>query len=370
MNYTVFDVETANNQRDSICSIGIIRCENDNVVYEKGILINPEVEFNFYNTRINGISAQDVIDAPKFPEVWNEIGKYFNETVLVAHNAKSMDLCALYRTLDRYKLPTVSNDYICTLELAKDIFKNDDLINNYGLDILSKMFDVDLNHHHDALDDTRACFGILKKMESIYPEKIVPQHYYYNGTSDDCGCTAGSGLKVSYSDNTKDMQHLQDIVTSIIDDDEITDIEIDKLKEWLELHTKLEGFYPFDKIFELVETIMVDGVMDDVEQQQLLKLLDAFINPQTENVKLDFAGKTVCLSGEFDMGSKKQVEELLISKGASIAETVTGRIDVLILGQAGCALWKYGNYGSKYERARQLNAKGKNIIIVKEKDAF
>ena len=29
MNYTVFDVETANARRDSICSIGIVRVEDD-----------------------------------------------------------------------------------------------------------------------------------------------------------------------------------------------------------------------------------------------------------------------------------------------------------------------------------------------------
>ena len=40
MNYTVFDVETANSQRDSICAIGIIRYENNQVVCEKEILIN------------------------------------------------------------------------------------------------------------------------------------------------------------------------------------------------------------------------------------------------------------------------------------------------------------------------------------------
>lgn len=41
MNYTVFDVETANSQRASICLIGIIRYENNKIVYEKEILINP-----------------------------------------------------------------------------------------------------------------------------------------------------------------------------------------------------------------------------------------------------------------------------------------------------------------------------------------
>ena len=52
MNYTVFDVETANSQRDSICAIGVIRYENNQVVYEKEILINPETEFNYFNTKI------------------------------------------------------------------------------------------------------------------------------------------------------------------------------------------------------------------------------------------------------------------------------------------------------------------------------
>lgn len=125
MNYTVFDVETANSQRDSICAIGVIRYENNQVVYEREILINPETEFNYFNTRIHDIREADVANAPIFPKVWEEIGRYFDNTILVAHNAKSMDLCALYRTLERYGLPLISNEYICTMELAKKIFKND-----------------------------------------------------------------------------------------------------------------------------------------------------------------------------------------------------------------------------------------------------
>ena len=55
MNYTVFDVETANERRDSICAIGIIRYENNQIVYEKEILINPETEFNYFNVKVHGI---------------------------------------------------------------------------------------------------------------------------------------------------------------------------------------------------------------------------------------------------------------------------------------------------------------------------
>ena len=370
MNYTVFDVETANNQRDSICQIGIIRYENEQVTYEKGFLINPEVEFNYYNSRIHGITAEDVIYAPKFPEVWQEIKEYFDHTILVAHNAKSMDLCALYRTLQRYDLPMVDNSYICTLELAKKIFQKNNAVDCYKLNVLSKMYDIQLENHHDALEDTRACFEILKKFKAQYPKAIIPKHYDFNKTADGGSSTVEPGFRSLYSKNTQEMQRLQEIIKSMMEDNVITDEEMAILQDWLKQHAGLAGFYPFDKIQTMVETIMADGIMDEMEQGQLLRLLDAFINPQTENVRIDFKDKTVCLSGEFDRGSKKQVEEMLTAKGASVLPTVTGKTDILILGQAGSAAWKYGNYGSKYEKARRLIEKGRNIVIVRESDIF
>ena len=368
MNYTVFDVETANSQRDSICAIGIIRYENDEVVFEKEILINPETEFNYFNTRIHGITEKDVVGAPTFPAVWKEISVYFTDTILVAHNAKSMDLCALYRTLERYSLPLVRNHYICTMELAKKIFANDDSVQTYRLDALSKKYNIELLHHHNALDDTKACFELLRRFEMEYPEAIRPEVYLY-GNSEKSNCCSQS-IEGIYSEKTKAMQMLQQIVMEIIADDDISDKEICELKTWVEIHEELKGYYPFDKIFEVVEDVMFDGVMDADEKRILLNVLDAFINPHTEKSEIDFSGKTVCLSGEFNYGSKKQVEDFLLKKGAEIAKTVTGKLDVLILGESGSAAWKYGNYGSKYEKACQLNEKGKTIVIVKESDVI
>lgn len=368
MNYTVFDVETANERRDSICAIGVIRYENNKIVYEKEILINPETEFNYFNIKVHGITEADVANAPTFPEIWDEIKMYFDRTILVAHNAKSMDLCALYRTLERYDLPMVSNQYICTLELAKSIFKGNDVVQSYRLDVLSNLYDIKLLNHHNALDDARACFEILKKFETLYPAAVVPKTYYYGATEKRSSC--GCGMESMYSNKKKEMQKLQILISEIIEDCDISDAEMSELQAWLGTHNELKGFYPFDKIYEVVEGIMLDGVMDTEEKELLLGILDAFINPQTQNVKIDFNGKLVCLSGEFHYGSKKQVEESLRAKGAEIAKSVTGKLDVLILGEAGSAAWKYGNYGSKYEKACQLNEKGKKIVIVKEGDVM
>lgn len=40
---------------------------------------------------------------------------------------------------------------------------------------------IKLEHHPNALDDTRACFEILEKFEELYPEESVPQQYFYRG---------------------------------------------------------------------------------------------------------------------------------------------------------------------------------------------
>ena len=368
MNYTVFDVETANERRDSICAIGIVRYENSKIVYEKEILINPETEFSYFNIKVHGITESDVANEPTFPEVWSEIKEYFSDTVLVAHNAKSMDLCALYRTLERYGLPKVRNDYICTMELAKIIFKGNDVVSSYRLEVLANLYDIRLLHHHNALDDAKACFEILRKFQTLYPTAVMPKAYRYETKEarSSCGC----GAEGMYSDKTKEMQKLQLLVSEIIADQDISEEEMSELRTWLGAHDALKGFYPFDKIYEVVEDIMLDGIRDAEEKKLLLGILDAFVNPQTQNVEIDFTGKLVCLSGEFNYGSKSQVEELLCAKGAEIAKSVTGKLDVLILGEAGSAAWKYGNYGSKYEKACQLNEKGKGILIVKEGDVM
>ena len=170
--------------------------------------------------------------------------------------------------------------------------------------------------------------------------------------------------------NSLQMQKLQEIVIKSIKDKTISDEEMVELKGWLEEHMELRGFYPFDKIFDCVEKIMIDNVMDENEMQMLLGVLDTFVNPQTVNVEIDFTNKAVCLSGEFRCGSKKEVEDMLKEKGATVVKTVTSKLDILILGESGSAAWKYGNYGSKYEKACQFNEKGKSIVIVKESDVM
>lgn len=363
MNYTVFDVETANNNRDSICSIGIVRVENDDIVFEKEYLINPECDFNFFNIKVHGITPEMVMEKSNFPVIWNEIKEYFDGQVLVAHNAKSMDLCALFRTLERYELPLISVDYICTLELAKRINVKENCT-SLKLNDLCDKYNILLKSHHNALDDSKACYGLLCYYLKYYEEYVKPQHYTYLNKKS-CNCSENFSL---FSDKTIAMQELQKIVISIIEDGVISEQEANNLLFWMNNHNELKGYYPFGKIFETIENILIDCVIDKNEEDILINILDSFINPKTQDDSISINGKFICLSGDFAYGSKKEVEAYLLSKGAEVVSSVTKKTDILVLGQGGSAMWKYGNYGSKYEKVQKLNENGCSILVYKEND--
>ena len=175
-NYTVFDVVTANSSTASICSIGIVKVENNKIVFKNEYLINPEAEFSPINVRIHNITPEMVKDQPTFPIVWNEIKEYFMHSVLIAHNAKSMDLCALYKTLDRYNIPNFEINYICTYELSKKIFRYYE-VPSYSLNSICVKLGILLNNHHNALNDALACYSILEYFNKNYPDFVLEQKY-------------------------------------------------------------------------------------------------------------------------------------------------------------------------------------------------
>ena len=71
--FVAFDFETANRNRHSICSVGMVFVEDGRVadtVYE---LINPEEEFDWHNIQIHGITPDEVKSAPTFRDFYNAI---------------------------------------------------------------------------------------------------------------------------------------------------------------------------------------------------------------------------------------------------------------------------------------------------------
>ncbi len=159
MNFTAIDFETANGQRNSACSLGLVRVENGVIVESKDWLISPpEMYFHPMNVSIHGITEEDVRNKPSFNYIWEEVENYLQGEMVIAHNA-SFDVSVLRACLETYGIRFPDFDYLCTVQISRNIWPN---MPNHKLNTMAHLFNIPLRHH-DALEDTLACAKIAIK---------------------------------------------------------------------------------------------------------------------------------------------------------------------------------------------------------------
>lgn len=156
MDYIAFDVETPNRANNRISAIGITVIRENKIADEFYSLVDPQTHFDYFNTRLTGISDKTVKGAPDFAQVWEKIEPIMNSGMLVAHNAV-FDLTVLRHCLNDYSIEWKKNvKYICTVQSGRKLLpgishKLNDMCGYYG---------IQLDHHH-AASDSRACAEIL-----------------------------------------------------------------------------------------------------------------------------------------------------------------------------------------------------------------
>lgn len=162
------DFETANRSMASVCAVGISVMEDGIITDAYYSLIRPESNVNYFepmNVRIHGISPQDVKDAPGFEEVYIELVKYFEDAIVVAHNAK-FDMTCLKQTCINTgrKIPVLQ--YFDTVELSCKVYP---FLAHHRLNDMCDYLGIDLNHHH-ADSDASACLQIVMAVMGEFGE--------------------------------------------------------------------------------------------------------------------------------------------------------------------------------------------------------
>lgn len=169
--YITIDFETANKNYTSACSIGLVGARNGKIVFEKYYLINPEEEFETYNTLIHGITYEDVKNEKTFPELWPEIKELIDGNILFAHSAL-FDMSVLKSLLEKYNLPFPTIKIGCTLRLSRIAFK--DSLTSFKLSTISTYLEVNHNHHN-AISDASICYYIIERCKRIYQVDTVQE---------------------------------------------------------------------------------------------------------------------------------------------------------------------------------------------------
>lgn len=188
MNFIAIDFETANEKRNSPCSIGLVVIKNGQVVKKIHHLIKPrEMRFMPINIGIHGIRPAMVENEPEFDVIWDKIKHYFDNSLIIAHNA-AFDISVLRNTLELYNIESPEFNYICTMKLSRNFYKQ---LDNAKLNTVNKFLGYEFNHH-DALADALACSNILLNISEELETKEVSE------ISRLIGVTLGSVCKDGY----------------------------------------------------------------------------------------------------------------------------------------------------------------------------
>ncbi len=165
MNFIAIDFETASAKRFSACSLALIVVRQSQIVDEFYSLINPQTPFFWRNVQVHGIHERDVQAAPTFPAVWDHIQSFFTpEKLVIAHNA-TFDNSVLKNTLTHYGITPPRYLTLDTVKTSRAFMPN---LVNHKLNTVAAALQIDLHHHHNALDDAQACANILLAQANQY----------------------------------------------------------------------------------------------------------------------------------------------------------------------------------------------------------
>lgn len=159
--FAAIDFETANSERSSVCSVGVVIVRNNEIVDSFYSLINPEPNYyNYWCTKVHGLTSRDTDDAPVFPEVWKHIAPLVEGLPLVAHNSPFDESClkAVFRV---YQMDYPDYKFYDTLSMARRTMKG---LENHQLHTVAAVCGYQLDNHHHALADAEACAWIAREI--------------------------------------------------------------------------------------------------------------------------------------------------------------------------------------------------------------
>ena len=174
--FAIVDLETTGNaalKGDRIIEIGIVVMEeNGKVVEEFSSLVYPERDIPPFIRSLTGIEDEDVLDAPLFSEIVEDIYPLFQHAYIVAHNIE-FDLGFLNDELRRCGYQPLHNPVIDTVEFARVLLPTSP---TFKLGQLAERLDMGHDRPHRALSDAQVTadllFYLLKELRSL-PERTL-----------------------------------------------------------------------------------------------------------------------------------------------------------------------------------------------------
>lgn len=184
-------------------------------------------------------------------------------------------------------------------------------------------------------------------------------------------------------DITKASEQLLGLVTGIVADQSLHDLEIKLLSNWLANAADIHTVWPGSVLAQKVNEILADGIVTDAERVHLMSVLQQFAVtdfantgsaapevlqlPINDSAPVQLPRATVCLTGEFIYGTRDACQRRTAAAGADLLNTVTRKLHYLVVGTNVSPHWANTSYGRKIQKAVELQAIGVPVAIISER---
>ncbi len=166
----VLDFETTGlrpDQGDRITEVAALRLRNGKVVARFESLVNCGRRLPNSIRAFTGINQQMLDGAPAPRQVFPELLRFIGRDPVVSHNA-AFDQGFLDCECERLHLPRLSNDFICTVQLARQLLPE---LASHSLHALVRHFRLTTTAEHRAGLDAEATAQVLLKLGTLIAQQ-------------------------------------------------------------------------------------------------------------------------------------------------------------------------------------------------------
>ena len=178
----------------------------------------------------------------------------------------------------------------------------------------------------------------------------------------------------------RQIDELVGLARGLAADGELNHVEVQFLQKWLAANMGVSQQPVIRTLYQRINDVLADGVLDSDEKTLLLETLNSFSNRDFElgevlksstlplcdpAPRLLFGGWTYCFTGTFVFGQRKDCERAVVERGGQCGG-LTQRTDVLVIGAYATDSWKHSAFGNKILKATDWRDGGHPIAIVSE----
>lgn len=180
--------------------------------------------------------------------------------------------------------------------------------------------------------------------------------------------------------SSRQIDELIGIARGVAADGVLNQAEVEFLQKWLAANASISDQPVIRTLYQRINEVLRDGVVDSGESAELLETLNSFANRDFELGEvlksttlplcdpppdLTFPDRSYCFTGTFNYGQRKACEQAVSARGG-VSGSLTKRTNYLIVGVYATESWKHSSMGNKILKACEWRDEGVPISIVSE----